>query len=97
MKVKIVKKIIAKGYPTSSKYYAEAHSEADHAEKKKFPKSYKIMKKVDRKLGKNELVGTHDKKGNIRLSKKVPKKSRKDIEFHEEVERKADARLRRNK
>lgn len=96
-KVKIVKKIAAKGCPTSSSRYREAHSEADAAEKRTYPKAYKDMKKVDKKLGKNELAATHDRKGNIKIESKIPKKDRKDVILHERVELKADARLKKKR
>lgn len=92
-KVKIVKKIIAKGYPTASRTYREAHAEADNAERKKHPKQYDDMKKIDSRLAKNTLSGTHDRKGDIRISKKVPKRDRPTVILHETVERKAQSRL----
>jgi hypothetical protein len=98
MKIKIVKTIKRKGYPTSSPYYKEAHDEADHYEKKHSPKEYAAMKKVDKKLKPNELVGTHTKKGKVTESKSVPKKYRQDVaKNHEIPELKADKRLRNEK
>lgn len=92
-KVKIVKKLNDKGFPTHNKKYREAHAEADNAEKKKYPKVYKAMKKVDKKLGKHELSGKNLKSGKILISKKVPKKDRKDVILHEKTENKAIKRL----
>jgi hypothetical protein len=93
MKYKVVPKIKIKGYPVKSKNYKTAHDEADNAEKKKYPKQYKNMKKIDAKLPKGEYSGTHTRKGKIEISKKVPKKDRKTVALHEFVEWKADKRL----
>ena len=88
MKYKVVKKLKEKGFPTSSKHYPEAHEEADKKEKKKFGKGYKSMKKVDDKLDKGELAGKNFKSGKLEVSSKVPKKYRKEVAYHEEVENK---------
>lgn len=95
--MKIVKKIKEKGFPTSSPYYEEAHAEGDNAEKRKYPKAYKQMKKIDTKLAKNELSGKNTKSGKIIISSKVPKKDRKDVELHERTESKAIKRLSKDK
>lgn len=95
MKAKIVKSIKRKGFPTSSKYYKEAHAEADMAEKRKYPKQYKDMKKIDNKVSKNKLVGKNTKSGKILISKVVPKKDRKTVKLHEMTEHKAILRLRK--
>lgn len=95
--MKIVKKIVKKGFPTTSKHYIEAHAEADNAERRKYPKAYKDMKKVDSKLSKNELSGKNTKSGKIIISSKVPKKDRKDVALHERTESKAIKRLSKDK
>lgn len=93
MKATIVKIIRKNKYPTSSKDYPEAHSEANNAEKKKYPKGYIKLKKIDKKVKPNELIGTHTKTGKIKISKKVPKKLRKEVIYHEKQELKAQKRL----
>lgn len=91
-KVKIVKKLYEKGYPTSSKYYRSAHEEADKAEKKKFSKGYKKIEKTHFKRG--ELAATHDKKGNIKVEKRF-EKFKNELVFHERRELKNDNRMRK--
>jgi hypothetical protein len=96
--VKIVKNLNDKSpSPTRDKNYRVAHSEADNAERRKYPKAYKDMKKIDGKLGKHELVGKNFKSGKIEIESKVPKKDRKDVSLHERTERKALNRLDRKK
>lgn len=90
MKYKVVSKIERKGYPTASAKYKTAHEQADKKEKKKFPKGYKKMQKVDNKIPKKELAGTHTKSGKIKVSKKVPPAQRKEVAYHEFVEWKDD-------
>lgn len=90
----IVSGITDKGFPTHSKGYASAHEQADKAEKKKYPKGYPKLKKLDQEVGKHELIGKNSKSGKIEVSKKVPKSLRKEVAFHEEVENKI---LRKNK
>lgn len=93
MKYKEVNSIKREGFPTSSKEYKEAHSEADKAEKKKYPKGYNKLKDIDSKLPKKELVGKSDKKGKVTVSKKVPKKLRNEVAYHEKYENKTIKRL----
>lgn len=88
MKFKLVDEIKKKGFPTSSKKYPYAHRKADESEKKKYPKGYKEMKKVDNKLKVRELAGKNLKSGKIEVSKKVPRKFRKEVAFHEMRENK---------
>lgn len=83
MKYKLVNEIKKKGFPTSSKKYPYAHRKANEDEKKKYPKGYEKMKKIDNKLKKGELAGTHLKSGEIDISKKVPKPERKETVYHE--------------
>lgn len=90
----IVSNIKRKGFPTSSKKYKTAHAEATRAEKKKFPaKNYNKLKHLDYSVPKNELIGKNTKSGKIEISKKVPKKLRAEVAFHERVENKAIKRL----
>lgn len=96
-KVRVVKKIVSRGYPVSSNKYSESHAEADNAEREHHPRAYRELKKIERHLRRNELLATHDRKGNILIEKKVPRRDRIDIILHEDVERKADKRLKRKK
>lgn len=85
----IKSRLTDKGFPTHSKRYANAHEQADKAEKKKFgKKDYDEMKKVDAKLAKHELAGKNLKSGKLEVSKKVPIAHRKQVAFHEMVENK---------
>ncbi len=93
-KVKIVKKLKEKGYPTSSPYYGDAHKEADVKEKKRFPKGYEKIEKTHFK--KDELAATHDKKGNVKIEKRFSK-DKKELVFHEKQELKNDNRMRKKK
>lgn len=90
---KVVNKIKRKGFPTSSGEYKTAHAEADNAEKKKFPKGYVKLKKIDKKVKSNELVGKNTRNGNVFIEKKVPKKMRSEVAYHEKEENKAIKRL----
>jgi len=96
MKYKVVKDLKAKGWPTATRRYKEAHEMADKAEKKKYGKSYEYMKKVDSSLKKGELAGKNTKTGKIEVSKKVPKKYRSEVAMHERVEYKDLKRLDKN-
>lgn len=95
-KIKIVKNITDKGYPTHNKYYHEAHAEADTAEKKKYPKTYPKSKKLLKSLGKHELMSTESKEGKIRVERKF-KKMAKELAYHEVKEHAALKRLRKKK
>lgn len=92
MKPKLVKKLNDKGYPTHSKNYREAHEEADEAEKKKYPKGYSKLKKMEKGLNKHELMGKNEKSGKVEVEKKFKKYS-KEIAYHEDKEHKALKRL----
>ncbi len=85
----IMAKINEKGFPTKARGYANAHAAADRAEKKKFPKGYEQLKKMDISVGKkHELIGKNTKSGKIEVAKKVPKKFRPEVAYHEQVENK---------
>ncbi len=88
IKYKVVKKLSDKGFPTHSKRYPHAHEDADKAEKKANPKAYKQVNKLERKIGKHELLGKNTKSGKIEVSKKVPKKDRANVALHEYRENK---------
>lgn len=76
------------GYPRSQKRYATAHKMADIAEKKKYPRGYERMKKIDARLPSKQDAGTNTKSGKIEVSKKVPVALRKEVAFHEKIESK---------
>jgi hypothetical protein len=83
----LANKISAKGYPTKSPGYKTAHEEASKAEKKAFPKrNYNKLKHLDETIPEGELIGKNSKSGKITVSKKVPKKLRAEVAFHEKVE-----------
>ena len=78
----------SKGYPVTSNSFSGANSEADVQEKRKYPQGYAKLKKIDKKLPKGQILGHHTKKGKIEVSKKVPKKLRNEVAYHEKVEHK---------
>lgn len=86
MSYKLVKRIKAIGWPISSKKWRGAHQAANKAEKKKYGKQYKALKKIAKKLPKGELLGSHTKSGKIKVSAKVPKRLRKSVAYHELIE-----------
>ena len=89
MTFKTVKRIIRRGWPTSSKKWAKSHREANKRERKRFGKrAFAAVQKIVEKMPKRELLGTHTKKGKIRVSARVPKKYRAQIAYHERVEHK---------
>jgi hypothetical protein len=81
----IVNKLSDNGYPTSSRNYKTAHSEADNAEKKKYPSGYNKLKHAEKKLGKHELMGKNTKSGKIEVEKKY-KNYKEEISYHERKE-----------
>lgn len=105
-KYKVVNRITRKGYPTSARFYHEAHSEALNAEKSllkkegKSQKDYKALKKMDtsKKFPKNALLATHTRGGKITIARKAgpyknnPKYFNEEA-VHEVVEDKAEKRL----
>jgi len=81
----IKKRIIDKGYPTTSKYYPVAHMQASKVEKQKFGAASYHRLEVIAKKHPGELLGTHH--GNkITISSIVPKSLRAEVRFHEKVE-----------
>lgn len=89
-KVKVVKHLTDKGYPVHNKNYQYAHNKANKAEKRADPKAYNQLKKLEKKLGKHELMGKHTKKGKIEVEKKFARNKRlkRNIVKHEIVEKK---------
>jgi hypothetical protein len=57
-------------------------------EKKKYPKGYQKLEKIDKSLPPDEILGHINKSGNITVSKKVPKNLRGEVCYHEKIERK---------
>jgi hypothetical protein len=85
----VVDKLSDKGFPTHDKKYKIAHNAANRAEIKKYGrKAFSDVGIVDRHLGHHELAGKNTKTGKIEVSKKVPKKMREEVAYHEEVENK---------
>lgn len=96
-KYKVVKSIKRTGFPESSKFYNSAHSEASDAEKKKYPKGYAKLKKIDAKTKEGSMIGHNSKSGKVSVAKSVPKSLRPEVAFHERYESKAIKRLSRKK
>lgn len=87
----LVKRIKRSGWPVKtksgkiSKKWKKSHPAANRAVLKKFgSKTAKAVNKI--KVPKTELLGSHTKKGKILISKRVPKKLRGAIAYHEKVE-----------
>lgn len=91
-KIHILSKLSDHGYPISSKNYHEAHAEADIAEKKKYPNGYQKLKKMQKHLGKHELMGKNTKKGKIEVEGRF-RNYKDEIAYHERVESKTLKRL----
>lgn len=92
---KLVSQLNDKKFPTHSSDYPQAHRKANEAEEKAYGKrGFKQLERIDRKLAKHELAGKNLRTGKLEVSKKVPKKYRDEVAYHEEVENKI---LRRKK
>jgi len=87
-KTKETLKAKPKKFPLSSKRYSEANRIADEKEKKKYPKGYEKLKKLEKKIPKDEVLGHINKAGKVTVSKKVPKKLRSEVAEHDIMERK---------
>lgn len=86
-RISIVPKIIDSGYPTNSPSYPFAHKKSCGHEISKYGiKNFLSLEKIVSKTPKSELIGTHDKEGNIKISSKVPPKFISEVIDHEEVE-----------
>jgi len=86
---KLIKNLKDTGFPTHEKNYPQAHKKANKAEKSVFgSKSFKDLETISRRLPKHSLEGKNTKSGEIEVSRKVPKKYRKEVAFHEKVENK---------
>ena len=91
--MRIVEKIKRSGFPvfTSSgkvsQKYLKAHAAANRATLHKFgSRTAKAVNKIN--CPKNELLGSHTKRGKIKVSSRVPKRLRLAISFHERFEHK---------
>lgn len=87
----LVKRIKRSGWPVFtksgkvSKKWEKAHPAANKAVLKAM--GSKVAKAVNKiKVPKTELLGSHTKSGKIIISKRVPKKLRGAIVYHEKVE-----------
>jgi hypothetical protein len=87
IKVKPVLKAKPKSYPENEKNFDKANRFASKKEKKKYPKGFKQLDKIDRSLPNDEILGHVNQKGDVSFSKKVPKNLRKEVAFHEKMER----------
>lgn len=95
-KVKIVKKLTDKGFPTHSKYYETAHRYASKVEKKDFPKGYEKLKKKEHGLKKHELMAKSTKSGTVEIEQKF-KKDKRELTKHERVENRKIRKLENRK
>lgn len=86
-KYTLKKKILNKGFPTHDPEYKTAHEEASKKEKANFPKKdYKQLEHLDESIPYGELIGKNTRRKKIYVSKKVPKKLRPEVAFHEKAE-----------
>lgn len=100
MSYKLVPRIKRSGWPVYTKSgkvshkWKKAHPAANRAMLKKF--GGKIAKAVNKiKVPINELLGSHTRKGKIKISSRVPKKLRGAIAYHEMVEHRLMKRKRK--
>lgn len=76
-----------KEFPQDSEKFNAANRYASKLEKKKYPKGYEKLDKIDKKLPSGEILGHINKIGNITISNKVPKRLRGEVSYHENIER----------
>ena len=86
-----------KSYPLSLKKYSKVNSEADVEEKRKHPKGYKKLKRLSKSLDKDEELGHISKSGKVTVSKKVPRRLRKEVEEHDRTEKRLLGHAKRKK
>lgn len=86
-------RIKATGYPVHtpsgkvSSRWKKAHKNANKAALKRFGgKTAKEVSDLVKRTPKGELLGSHTKGGKILISKRVPKKLRGAVAYHEKVE-----------
>ena len=89
MKTKIVKKLSDKDSLIGKPGYSKANSEADVAEKRRYPKGYAKLKKAEKSMGKHEVMGKLTGKGRdtVAVEKRFTPEA-KEIAYHDAVERK---------
>ncbi len=86
---KRTKKLTDSGFPTHSSGYPNAHREANKAEKKKFgKKAFNALEHYVKGAKNHELIGKNTKSGKIEVEKKIPRRFKDEIAFHEKVENK---------
>lgn len=95
-KVKYVKTIKQKGYPTANKDYATAHRAANASEKKANPKMFNQETKAERKLKPKTDMATHSRSGKIEIENKY-KKFTPNLVRHEKEEFKKDKQIQARK
>jgi len=83
-----VKKIVKKGWPTSSKHYPYAHRVSSKLEKKHVgSKKYKAFNKwIAKHIPKGQLAGKTTRSGRVEEVSAVPKRFRWELRFHEKTE-----------
>lgn len=80
-------KIIKANKWTNSKDYKTAHEYATKQEDKKYPKQHKKLNKwIEKNTKKDEYVGMNELNGKEEVEKKVPKKYRQEVLYHEKEE-----------
>jgi len=89
--MRVVKRIKKAGWPVYTKSgrisskWKKSHVSANRAVLKAM--GSKVAKQVNKiKVPKNELLGSHTRAGQIKVSSRVPRKLRKAIALHEKVE-----------
>lgn len=83
-------------FPTHDEFYKEAHRIATKFEKRKYPKGFEELKHLDMKVSKHELIGKNLKSGKIEVSKRVPKRLRNEVVYHEHIEHENIMRMTKN-
>ena len=89
LKTKLVKRLSDKDSLIGKRGYSKANSEADTAEKRRYPKGYAKLKTEEKALGKHEVMGKLTGKGRrtVAVERKFAPEA-KEIAFHDAVERK---------
>ena len=85
---RLMKNILDRGYPASSKKYSRSHRKASEIEKLKFGKGkFKSLSSIiSKNIPKGQLAGSHTKRGNIKINSRIPPKFRSEVKFHERIE-----------
>ena len=85
MAIIIKNKLTDKSSLIGKRGYSKGNSAADIVERKKYPKGYKTLKKAEKTLAPNEVMGKI-KGRNIEVEKRF-KSHAKEIALHDEVEK----------